>query len=179
MRSCVSGRGDCIPFTRRSMLVASKMPITIGKLRSPSTSLRMITCCSSTSLMMIRRSSICTGTAASRLQFPRASHIAQNAARGLRRGAQLAPSSYTIPMPVVLLTRVYAVGRSPPVARRGQVRGSRSCAGFDPVRGLHGDRRGAIDVGEFSFRPHSKNTALAGGTRRRSLTPCVDLTDNG
>src|SRR5262245_44285570 len=45
------------------MLVASKRPITIGKLRSPSTSRRTITCWSSTSLMMIRRSSIWTGTA--------------------------------------------------------------------------------------------------------------------
>ena len=51
-----------MPFTRRSMLVASKMPMTIGKLRSPSTSLSMMTCCSWISLMMIRFNSIWTGT---------------------------------------------------------------------------------------------------------------------
>ena len=38
-RAVVSGRGDGMPLTRRSMLVASKMPMTMGKLRSPSTSL--------------------------------------------------------------------------------------------------------------------------------------------
>ena len=44
------------------MLAASKMPITIGKLRSPSTSRNMITCDSWMSLMMIRFNSIWTGT---------------------------------------------------------------------------------------------------------------------
>ena len=37
-------RGRAGPLTRRSMLVASKMPITIGNIRSPSTSLRKMIC---------------------------------------------------------------------------------------------------------------------------------------
>ena len=64
-RSCVRGRGDGRRLTRRSMLVASKMPIMMEKLRSPSTSLSKITCCSWISLMIIRFSSMWTGTAAS------------------------------------------------------------------------------------------------------------------
>src|SRR5262245_32597327 len=61
----VRGRGEGSFLTRRSMLVASKMPIMIEKWRSPSTSLSMMTCCSWISLMMIRFSSMWTGTAAS------------------------------------------------------------------------------------------------------------------
>ena len=57
-RSWVSGRGVAWFLTRRSMLVASKMPITIGNIRSPSTSLRKMICESLVSLMMIRVSSI-------------------------------------------------------------------------------------------------------------------------
>ena len=40
IRSCVNGRDRGIPLTRRSMLVASKIPITIGNCRVPSTSRR-------------------------------------------------------------------------------------------------------------------------------------------
>jgi hypothetical protein len=58
IRSWVNGRGGTMFFTRRSMLVASKMPITIGKLRSPSTSRSTMICCSWTSEMMIRFNSI-------------------------------------------------------------------------------------------------------------------------
>src|SRR5262245_52314725 len=61
-RSWVRGRGALMPRTRRSMLAASKMPMTIGKLRSPSTSRSMMTCDSWISLMMIRFNSIWTGT---------------------------------------------------------------------------------------------------------------------
>src|SRR5262245_4924623 len=70
------------------MLVASKMPMTIGKLRSPSTSLRMITWWSSTSLMMIRRSSICTGTGGlQQVRVPRrASRVYRVAAAGRAQG---------------------------------------------------------------------------------------------
>ena len=64
-RSWVRGRGEGSRLTRRSMLVASKMPIMMEKLRSPSTSFSKITCCSWISLMMMRFNSICTGTAAS------------------------------------------------------------------------------------------------------------------
>ena len=40
----VVGRGEGMFLTRRSMLVASKMPMTMGKLRSPSVSRSMMTC---------------------------------------------------------------------------------------------------------------------------------------
>ncbi len=52
------GTGAGSPFTRRSILVASKMPMTIGNVRSPSTSFKKMICCSLFSLMMIRVSSI-------------------------------------------------------------------------------------------------------------------------